>query len=80
MDCTPQDYKEYAKRVAPFLSAKPASGTNTFLVGHDDPFQGVTMAVVPPDGIYPDPMGVAYVIKPMGNGQFALVAKLLPTQ
>ena len=80
VDCTPQDYKEYANRVAPLLSAKPASGTNTFLVGHDDPFQGVTMGVVPPDGIYPDPMGVSYVVKPMGNGQFELVAKLLPTQ
>ena len=80
VDCTPLDYKEYANRVAPLLLAKTASGTNTFLVGHHDPFQGVTMAVVQPDGIYPDPMGVAYVVKPMGNGQFALVAKLLPTQ
>ena len=80
VECTPQDYKKYAQRVSPLLSAKPASGTNTFLVGHDDPFQGVTMPVVPPDGIYPDPMGVSYVVKPMGNGKFELVAKLLPTQ
>ena len=80
VDCTPQDYKEYANRVSPLLSAMPASGTNTFLVGHDDPFQGVTMGVMPPDGIYPDPMGVSYVVKPLGNGQFELVAKLLPTQ
>ena len=80
VDCTPADYKEYARRVSPLLSAKPAAGTNTFLVGHDDPFQGVTMGVEPPKGIYPDPMGVAYVVKPMGNGNFKLVAKLLPTQ
>ena len=80
VECTPQDYKEYSRRVSPLLSAKPASGTNTFLVGHDDPFQGATMGVEPPQGIYPDPMGVSYVVKPMGNGKFDLVAKLLPTQ
>ena len=80
VDCTPADYKEYGRRVSPLLSTKPAAGTNTFLVGHDDPFQGVTMGVEPPKGIYPDPMGVSYVVKPMGNGKFQLVAKLLPTQ
>lgn len=80
VECTPEDYRNYAARVSPLLSAKPAAGTNTFLVGHDDPFQGVTMAVEPPNGIYPDPMGVSYVVKPMGNGKFELVAKLLPTQ
>ena len=80
VECTPEEYREYAARVSPLLSAKPAAGTNTFLVGHDDPFQGVTMAVEPPNGIYPDPMGVSYVVKPMGNGKFELVAKLLPTQ
>lgn len=80
VDCTPQDYKEYAMRVSPLLSALPASGTNTFLVGHDDPFQGATMEVIAPNGIYPDPMGVSYVVKPLGNGRFELVAKLLPSQ
>ncbi|WP_413442713.1 hypothetical protein [Synechococcus sp. MIT S1220] len=38
------------------------------------------MTVEPPNGIYPAPMGVAYVIKPMGEGKFALVAKVLPSQ
>ena len=38
------------------------------------------MDLLPPDGIYPDPMGVAYVVKPMSNGKFELLAKLLPTQ
>ncbi len=80
VDCTPADYKEYAARVSPLLSAKPESGKNTFLVGHDDPFQGVTMVVEPPNGIYPAPMGVSYVIKPMGGGNFQLIAKVLPAQ
>ena len=78
VECTDDDYKEYAKRVSPLMSATPEAGKNTFLVGHDDPFQGVTMTVDSPNGIYPDPMGVAYVLKPMGDGQFQLVAKLLP--
>ena len=80
MECTPEDYKEYAARMSALLSAKPESGVNTFLVGHDDPFQGATMFVEPPNGIYPAPMGVSYVIKPMGAGKFTLVAKLLPSQ
>jgi phosphohistidine phosphatase SixA len=80
VECTPEDYKEYAARVSPLLSAKPKDGTNTFLVGHDDPFQGVTMTVEPPNGIYPAPMGVSYVVKPMENGKFELVARVLPSQ
>jgi phosphohistidine phosphatase SixA len=80
VECTPEDYKEYAGRMSALLSAKPESGVNTFLVGHDDPFQGATMFVEPPNGIYPAPMGVSYVIKPMGAGKFTLVAKLLPSQ
>ena len=80
VECTPKDYKDYAARVSPLLSAIPASETNTVLVGHDDPFQGVTMSVEPPNGIYPAPMGVSYVVKPMGDGKFKLVAKLLPSQ
>ena len=80
VECTPEDYKAYAKRVAPLMSAKPEAGKNTFLVGHDDPFQGVTMPVVPTNGIYPAPMGVAYVAKPLGDGNFELVAKILPNQ
>ena len=38
------------------------------------------MAVEPPNGIYPAPMGVAYVVQPMGDGQFELIAKILPTE
>ena len=38
------------------------------------------MPVVPENGIYPAPMGVAYVAKPLGDGKFELVAKILPDQ
>ena len=60
-------------------SCTPKEGTNTFLVGHDDPFQGVTMTVEPPNRHLPGSDG-GYVIKPMGEGKFELVAKVLPSQ
>ena len=80
VECTPEEYKEYAARVAPLMSALPETGKNTVLVGHDDPFQGVTMPIIPENGIYPAPMGVAYVAKPLGDGKFDLVAKINPNQ
>ena len=80
VECTPEQYQEYAMRLQPLMSAKPEAGKNTFLVGHDDPFQGVTMPVIPKNGIYPAPMGVTYVAKPLGDGNFKLVAKILPNQ
>jgi phosphohistidine phosphatase SixA len=80
VECTPDQYQEYAMRLQPLMSAKPEAGTNTVLVGHDDPFQGVTMPVIPKNGIYPAPMGVAYVVKPLGAGKFDLIAKIEPDQ
>ena len=80
VECTPEQYQEYAMRLQPLMSAKPEAGKNTVLVGHDDPFQGVTMPVVPKNGIYPAPMGVAYVAKPEGDGNFELIAKIEPDQ
>ena len=80
MECTPEDYKEYVARVAPLMTALPETVKNTVLVGHDDHFQGVTMPVVPTNGIYLAPMGVAYAAKPLGDGKFELVAKILPNQ
>lgn len=80
VECTPEEYKEYAARVAPLMSALPETGKNTVLVGHDDPFQGVTMPIIPENGIYPAPMGVAYIAKPLGDGKFDLVAKINPNQ
>jgi phosphohistidine phosphatase SixA len=58
-------------RVLPHLSRVPAPGTNTILVGHDDPFEAAT-------GIYPEPMGVAYVLRPMGEGTFDILGSIAP--
>lgn len=54
-------------RMTPHLAAMPKEGLNTVLVGHDDPFEATT-------GIYPEPMGVAFVIKPDRAGGFSIVA------
>ena len=43
----------------------------TVLVGHDDPFEAAT-------GIYPEPMGVTYIIQPQGSGRFEVKAFINP--
>jgi hypothetical protein len=57
-------------RMTPHLAAKPRDGVNTVLVGHDDPFEAAT-------GIYPAPMGVAFVVRPDGPGGFTIVAGIV---
>ena len=61
------------ENVTPLLTAVPDTGTNTIIVGHDDLFEAGT-------GIYPDPQGIAYLLKPDGNGEFELIANLLPEE
>jgi len=61
------------KRMTPHLSAKPKAGTNTVLVGHDDPFEAAT-------GIYPEPMGVTYVVQPDGDGKFKVLGRIAPDE
>ncbi|WP_414530113.1 hypothetical protein [Nodularia chucula] len=45
----------------------------TIIVGHDDLFEAAT-------GFYPDPQGMAYVVKPDGKGSFELIANMLPEE
>lgn len=60
-------------RMTPHLSKAPKAGSNTVLVGHDDPFEAAT-------GIYPEPMGVTYVLKPEGDGKFKVLGSIAPDQ
>ena len=60
-------------RVMPLLSDSPANDFNTVIVGHDDLFEAAT-------GIYPEPQGIAYVLKPDGKGSFTLVSNMLPKE
>jgi broad specificity phosphatase PhoE len=58
-------------RVRPLLAAVPPRGRNTVLVGHDDPFEAAT-------GLYPEPMGVAWIVRPGGPDGFTLLGSILP--
>lgn len=59
------------ERVVPHLATPPTPGTNTVLVGHDDPFDAAT-------GIYPEPMGVTFIIRPLGDGRFEILGSIAP--
>lgn len=72
-DYTEAQVEEMKSNVMPLLSRRPPSGKNTVIVGHDDIFESAT-------GIYPDPMGIAYVLTPDGKGGFTLQANLLPKE
>jgi len=71
-----EDYTDLQKaamrnRLRPLLSAAPPRGQNTVLVGHDDPFEAA-------NGIYPEPMGVTWVIRPGGPDGFTLLGRSSP--
>lgn len=72
-DYTDAQVEEMKANVMPLLTAEPESGTNTVIVGHDDIFESAT-------GIYPAPQGIAYVVKPDGNGGMELIANMLPEE
>lgn len=72
-DYTDEQIATMKANVTPFLTTVPARKTNTVIVGHDDIFESAT-------GIYPDPQGMAYIVKPDGNGSFELIANMLPEQ
>ena len=61
------------KNVMPLLTRPPLPGTNTIIIGHDDIFESAT-------GIYPEPQGVAYVLKPDGKRGFNIIANVLPSE
>lgn len=69
-DYTENDLAVMRDAVVPLISAVPEQG-NLVLVGHDDPFEAAT-------GIYPEPQGVAYVIKPNGSGSFDVLGRIAP--
>lgn len=68
-DYTPEQEAAMRDRIRPLLAKAPQPGTNDVLVGHDDPFDAAT-------GIYPEPQGVAYIVRPDGKGGFAVIANL----
>lgn len=72
-DFTDAQMAKMKKRVVPFLSTKPEKGGNTVIVAHDDPFEAAS-------GIYPEPQGVCFVLKPMGNSKFEILGHIAPSE
>ena len=70
-DYTKAQVKNMRRRVMPFVSTRPPAGVNTVIVGHDDPFEAVS-------GIYPQPMGVAYVLRPLGDKGIEVLGRIAP--
>jgi len=68
-DYTVEQMAAMHDRVMPLVTAIPTNSVNTILVGHDDPFEAIS-------GIYPEPQGVAYILKPNGENGFTIVARL----
>lgn len=70
-DYTEEQLAEMRANMVPHLSEMPEEGLNTVLVGHDDPFDSAT-------GIYPEPMGVTFVLEPHGDGEFEILGSIAP--
>ena len=70
-DYTEAQIEAMRDRMVPHLTRSPGDGANTVLVGHDDPFESAT-------GIYPEPMGVTFVIEPQGDGTFEVLGSIGP--
>ena len=68
---TDSQFAAMRDRVSPLLSA-PTDGVRV-IVGHDDPFEAAT-------GIYPEPQGVAFLIRPDGTGDFEVLGQIAPDQ
>ncbi len=70
---TEAQVRQMKAAVMPLLTAVPAKGTNTVIMGHDDIFEAAT-------GIYPEPQGVAFILKPDSQGKFEIIAMVLPEE
>ena len=74
-------YKDYTedhialmkKNAMPLLTRPPLPGTNTIIIGHDDPFEAAT-------GIYPEPQGIAFILEPDGGKSFKIIGSVLPSE
>ena len=74
-------YKDYTedrialmkKNAMPLLTRPPLPGTNTIIIGHDDPFEAAT-------GIYPEPQGIAFILQPDGGKSFKIIGSVLPSE
>ena len=66
-----EEAKRLGRSLRQMLGTKPAPGTNTVLVAH-------TANLKEAAKLWPKPEGVAFVFKPLGNGNFENIGKLEP--
>jgi hypothetical protein len=70
-DYTPEQVEKMKRRTMPFVSRQVRPGGNRVIIAHDDPFEAVS-------GIYPEPQGVAYVLKPKAGSGFEVLGHIPP--
>jgi phosphohistidine phosphatase SixA len=65
------EMKQLADALRRLLSTPPPPGTNSVIVSHSANLREAA-------GIFPKPEGVAYVFRPLPNGEFEAAARILP--
>lgn len=71
IDVSAEERRRLTAALRDMLSAPPAAGTNTVIVGH-------TANMREAAGLWPKPEGAAYVVRPLGAGRFEAVARMAP--
>ena len=66
---SPAQVETMANNVRPLLVEQETG--NRVIVGHDDPFEAVS-------GIYPEPQGVTFVLKPKVDGTIEVLGSIAP--
>ncbi|MCK7637833.1 histidine phosphatase family protein [Corynebacterium sp. P7202] len=67
-DFTDEQIETMKNNITPMLETVPAEGMNNVIVGHDDVFDAAT-------GIYPEPQGTTYIVKPEGDS-FEVITRI----
>lgn len=65
-----EQWQAMRSKVSPLITREVVAG-NRVIVGHDDPFEAVT-------GIYPEPQGVAYVLRTTAAGKIEILGRIGP--
>lgn len=70
-DYSDEQFAAMRGRVMPMLTTVVPAQSNRVIVGHDDPFEAAT-------GIYPEPQGVTYILRPNGKDGFEVLGHIDP--
>jgi phosphohistidine phosphatase SixA len=73
MNMNAHETRRLSESLRQMLATPPATGTNSVLVSHSANLREAA-------GVFAKPEGVAYVFRPLGNGEFQLAAKIKPDE